>query len=77
MLDLVGAGVTLHPKQKQKVRNSAPFGLEVVLQGLLAAVFGTGAAFVTAIGQFLLGGVLAGLAVLMFLRFKRGRVNSK
>ncbi|MBS1144000.1 MAG: hypothetical protein H6R14_1406 [Proteobacteria bacterium] len=38
-----------------------------------AAAFGliSGAAFVSAIGQFLLGGILALLALAVFLRFKR------
>jgi hypothetical protein len=37
----------------------------------------SGSAIAVALGQFLLGGMLAVLAVGMFLRFKRGRVSNR
>jgi hypothetical protein len=35
----------------------------------------SGAGIAVAFGQFLLGGILAALALGMFLRFKRGRIS--
>jgi hypothetical protein len=49
------------------------FGM--VFEGLTALGLLSGAAVVAAMGKFLLGGVLAFFGVLMFLRFKRGRMN--
>jgi hypothetical protein len=49
------------------------FGL--IFEGLAAVGFFSAAAVVSAYGKFLLGGVLAFFGALMFLRFKRGRVN--
>jgi hypothetical protein len=46
-----------------------------LFEGLAAFGLFSGAAVVAAMGKFFLGGVFAFFGVLMFLRFKRGRVN--
>lgn len=46
-----------------------------IVDGALGLFFVSGAAFAAAIGQLMLGGMLAALALGMFLRFKRGRVR--
>lgn len=52
--------------------------LDAALQ-LLEALIGfglvSGAAVAAALGQFILGGILAALAIGVFLRFKRGRLR--
>ena len=45
------------------------------VDGALGLFFLSGAALAAAIGQLMLGGILAALALGMFLRFKRGRVR--
>ena len=53
--------------------------VESIAEGLDMAIrFGliSGSAIAAALGQFLLGGILAVLAIGMFLRFKRGRVSN-
>ena len=48
-----------------------------ILDAVLSITFGSAAALAAAVGQLLLGGVLAALALGMYLRFKRGKVNRK
>lgn len=45
------------------------------VEGAVSVGLVSGAAMAAAIGQLILGGILALLAIGMFLRFKRGRVN--
>ena len=55
-----------------------PGKLETFLQlveGAISVGLISGAAFAAIVGQFILGGILAALAIGMFLRFKRGRVR--
>ena len=55
-----------------------PGKLEAFLQlvdGAISVGLISGAAFAAIVGQFMLGGILAALAIGMFLRFKRGRVR--
>jgi hypothetical protein len=65
---------------KQNQRASPKRGIPndlfgALLEGLAAFGLFSGAAVVAAIGKFFLAGMLAFFGVLMFLRFKRGRVN--
>ena len=45
------------------------------VDGALGLFFVSGAALAAAVGQLILGGILAALALGMFLRFKRGRTH--
>lgn len=46
-----------------------------LIEGAIGFGLVSGAAVAAALGNFFLGGVLAALAVGMFLRFKRGRLR--
>lgn len=59
-----------------KLRKSHLFDNVVSLvDAALAIGLTTGAAVAAALGQFMLGGLLAAIAVGVFLRFKRGRLR--
>jgi hypothetical protein len=87
MLDLVGAGIAMlgfgGARRKDEVHTTSSarrsigefFGL--IFEGLATVGFFTSAAIVSAYGKFLLGGALTFFGVLMFLRFKRGRVSKR